>query len=241
MALLEARGLSVQFGGHLAVDNVSLEVDSGTIVGLIGPNGAGKTTFFNALAGAQACTGSVFIDGVNVSNAPMHKRAALGLNRTFQRLEVFGSMTALDNVRTAVEIAAHSRWRAARDALRAAQEIIERTGLEPVADRRADTLPTGQARLLELGRALATRPRILLLDEPASGLDQHETARLAELLTTLARDGIGVLLVEHDMDFVMEICSRISVLNFGALIASGTPAHVRSDPAVQAAYLGSTV
>jgi branched-chain amino acid transport system ATP-binding protein len=239
MALLEARGLSVRFGEHLAVDDVDLEIDAGTIVGLIGPNGAGKTTTFNAISGVQTCRGSVTLDGVDVSSAPAHRRAWLGMNRTFQRLEVFGSMTAFDNIRTAAEISARANRRSMRGCAAAAQAIIERLGLEPVAGRRADALPTGQARLVELGRALATQPKVLLLDEPASGLDDVETTRLAEVLSQVADDGMAVLLVEHDMDLVMQLCSRIFVLNFGAVIASGTPDEVRSHPAVQEAYLGS--
>ena len=239
MALLEARGLSVRFGEHLAVDDVDLEIDAGTIVGLIGPNGAGKTTTFNAISGVQTCRGVVTLDGVDVSSAPVHRRAWLGMNRTFQRLEVFGSMTAFDNIRTAAEISARANRRSMRGCAGAAQAIIERLGLEPVAGRRADALPTGQARLVELGRALATQPKVLLLDEPASGLDDVETQRLSEVLGQLADDGMAVLLVEHDMDLVMQLCSRIVVLNFGAVIARGTPDEVRSHPAVQEAYLGS--
>jgi branched-chain amino acid transport system ATP-binding protein len=163
------------------------------------------------------------------------------MNRTFQRLEVFGSMTALDNIRTAAEISARAHRRSMRGALRAAEGIVERLGLGAVADRRADALPTGQARLVELGRALATEPKIVLLDEPASGLDEVETARVAEVLTELADDGMAVLLVEHDMDLVMQLCATIHVLDFGSVIAAGTPAEVRAHPAVQEAYLGSAV
>ena len=241
MAVLEARGLSVRFSGHLAVDEVDLSVDAGTIVGLIGPNGAGKTTTFNAMAGVQACTGSVHLDGVDISSAPPHRRARLGMNRTFQRLEVFGSMTAYDNLRTAAEISARAHRRSMRNASAIADRIIDQIGLSAIAGRRADALPTGQARLVELGRALATEPKVLLLDEPASGLDEVETSRLAEVLGALAGEGMAVLLVEHDMDLVMQLCSKICVLNFGEVIATGTPEQVRADPDVQAAYLGVVV
>jgi branched-chain amino acid transport system ATP-binding protein len=241
MALLEARALNVRFGEHHAVRDVDLEVDAGAIAGLIGPNGAGKTTTFNALTGVQTCTGTVVLDGVDVSSAPVHRRAWLGMNRTFQRLEVFGSMTALDNIRTAAEISSRAHRRSMRGALRTAEGIVERLGLGAVAGRRADALPTGQARLVELGRALATEPKVVLLDEPASGLDEVETARVAEVLTDLVADGMAVLLVEHDMDLVMQLCSTIHVLDFGSVIATGTPAEVRSHPAVQEAYLGSAV
>jgi branched-chain amino acid transport system ATP-binding protein len=241
MALLEARDLRVRFGGLQAVNGVSFDVDAGTIVGLIGPNGAGKTTTFNAVSGVQACTGEVTLDGVDVSDEPVHKRAARGLARTFQRLEVFGSMTVFDNVRTAAEIAAHARRRGIGDAAARAGEIVDRLGLVRVADRRADSLPTGQGRLVELGRVLATQPKVVMLDEPASGLNESETLRLASVLESVRDDGIGVLLVEHDMDLVMELCSTIYALNFGTLITSGTPKQIRKDKAVQEAYLGSAV
>jgi branched-chain amino acid transport system ATP-binding protein len=239
MAVLEATELSVRFGLHHAVRDVSLAVDAGAIVGLIGPNGAGKTTTFNAISGVQTCTGTVHLEGVDISSAPPHRRARLGMNRTFQRLEVFGSMTARDNVRTAAEITARAHRRSMRGAPAIADRIIDRLGLGAVADRRADALPTGQARLVELGRALATGPKVLLLDEPASGLDEVETERLAEVLTDVAAEGMAILLVEHDMDLVMQLCSTIYVLNFGDVIATGTPRQVQEDPAVRGAYLGS--
>jgi branched-chain amino acid transport system ATP-binding protein len=239
MTMLEARGLGVRFGEHRAVRDVDLDVDRGQIVGLIGPNGAGKTTTFNAMCGVQQCTGTVRLDGVDVTRTPPHRRARLGMNRTFQRLEVFGSMTAFDNIRAAAETSARARRRKLREAVAATEEIVDRLGLGAVAARRADALPTGQARLVELGRALAADPKVLLLDEPASGLDDVETARLSEVLGDLAGQGIGVLLVEHDIDLVMALCERIYVLDFGAVIATGTPEEVRADDAVQAAYLGA--
>jgi branched-chain amino acid transport system ATP-binding protein len=239
MALLEAVGIYVRFGDQVAVNDVELAVDAGEVVGLIGPNGAGKTTTFNAIAGVQKCRGTVHLGGVNVSGAPAHRRARLGLNRTFQRLEVFGSMTAFDNLRTAAEIAGGGRGR--RDAPAIAARILERLGLSGIAEARADALPTGQARLVELGRALATEPKVVLLDEPASGLDENETIRLAEVLADVAKEGTAVLLVEHDMDLVMRACSRIYVLNLGEVIATGTPKQVRNNAAVRDAYLGSVV
>ena len=240
MALLEANEISVSFGEHRAVDNVSVAVDTGQIAALIGPNGAGKTTLFNAVCGVQPMvTGTVMLDGADISDAKPQQRARLGLNRTFQRLEVFGSMTAFDNVRTAAEISARGRRAALRDAKVLTDEIVELLGLASVADKRADALPTGQARLVELGRALATKPRVLLLDEPASGLDEHETARVAEVLLDLRDRGMAILLVEHDIDLVMRLSSRVFVLNLGKLIADGTPTQVRKDKAVQEAYLGA--
>ena len=241
MVVLEARNLDVRFGEHHAVSDVSLSVDRGEIVGLIGPNGAGKTTTFNAVSGVQRCTGRVELDGIDVSTAPPHRRARMGMNRTFQRLEVFGSMSAYENIRTAGEIRARAHREPVRTAVAVADEIIELLGLQAVAERRADSLPTGQARLVELGRALATQPKVVLLDEPASGLDDRETERLAAVLAGLRDRGMAVLLVEHDIDLVMLLCTRIYVLNLGTLIASGSPEEIRADPMVREAYLGAGV
>jgi branched-chain amino acid transport system ATP-binding protein len=241
MAVLEARDLNVRFGELHAVRDVDLAVDRGEILGLIGPNGAGKTTTFNAVSGVQRCTGTVVLDGVDVSKAAPDRRARLGMSRTFQRLEVFGSMTAYDNIRTAAEIAARGRRQPVRSALAVTDRVIDLVGLRDQADRRADALPTGQARLVELGRVLATGPKVVLLDEPASGLDDVETDRLARVLDALRADGMAVLLVEHDIDLVMGLCSRVCVLNLGEVIASGTPTDVRGDAAVQEAYLGAAV
>jgi branched-chain amino acid transport system ATP-binding protein len=238
MAVLEVLNLNVRFGEHHAVRDVSLSVEAGTVVGLIGPNGAGKTTIFNAVSGVQRCTGNVQLDGVDVSSAPPHRRARLGMNRTFQRLEVFGSMTAYDNIRTAAEISARAHKQPLRGAVAVAEGVIELLGLQAIVGRRADSLPTGQARLVELGRALATEPKVLLLDEPASGLDEFETTRLAEVLRSLAARQMAVLLVEHDIDLVMGLCSKICVLDFGSLIATGTADEVRGNAAVRDAYLG---
>lgn len=241
MATLEARRLDVRFGEHHAVHDVSLSVDTGEIVGLIGPNGAGKTTTFNAISGVQRCTGEVLLGGEDISGAPPHERARLGMSRTFQRLEVFGSMTAYDNIRTAAEIAARARKTSVKGATGVADRIVEMLGLGVVAGRRADALPTGQARLVELGRAVATEPKVLLLDEPASGLDDIESRRLAEVLVLLRSQGIATLLVEHDIDLVMELCDRICVLNLGELIATGPPEVIRNDVGVRDAYLGAEV
>jgi branched-chain amino acid transport system ATP-binding protein len=239
MAVLEAQGLNVRFGNHHAVRDVSLAVDAGAIVGLIGPNGAGKTTIFNALAGVQRCTGTVHLDGVDVSRAPAARRARLGLNRTFQRLEVFGSMTAFDNIRTAAEISARAHRRSLREALQTTNEVVSLLGLQTIASQRADSLPTGQARLVELGRVLATKPKVVLLDEPASGLDDVESERLADVLSGLADEQMAILLVEHDIDLVMRLCTTICVLNFGEILATGTPEQIRANSQVREAYLGA--
>ena len=248
---LQVSDLSVRFGGHLAVGGVSLKVDPGRICGLIGPNGAGKTTTFNAICGViNPTSGKVLLDGRDISRLPTHKRARAGIGRTFQRLEVFSSLTVRDNVRTGLEIRkGWSRGRhpapaflASDDDLSSADEIeliLDRLHLAPLADLPVGALPTGQARLVELGRALAARPRVLLLDEPASGLDERESIDFGDLLVDLAGAGLGILLVEHDIALVMRVCEELSVLDFGQVIARGTPEEVRANEAVLAAYLGS--
>lgn len=242
MALLEVRDVRVVFGGIVAVDACSLELDAGRVQGLIGPNGAGKTTTFNVVTGLQPPTaGSIWLDGEDLTAVPPHLRARRGLARTFQRLEVFGSLSVRDNVRVALEIrdswgtSAHSSTRAE------AERLLDRVGIRGFADQPADAVPTGIARLTELARALAIAPRALLLDEPSSGLNEEETHALGELLIRLADEGVAVLMVEHDVDLVMRTCSWIDVLDFGRIIASGPPAAIRDDPDVQAAYLGAEV
>jgi branched-chain amino acid transport system ATP-binding protein len=239
VSLLEARGLTVRFGGHMAVNDVDLDVAAGSVTGLIGPNGAGKTTIFNALCGLQdLAAGKVTLDGHDITRLPTHQRARRGLARTFQRLELFGSLTVRENLQVAAEYRSHLNpgGTAAEDQV---AETIEFVGLAGVADTQADLLSTGQARLVELGRALVTKPHVLLLDEPASGLDVHETGAFVDMLAAIAASGVGVLLVEHDMDVVMGACGSIHVIDFGRLLAVGTPDQVRSDQAVLDAYLGS--
>jgi len=236
--VLHIAEVTVRFGGITAVSEVSLEAHTGTITGLIGPNGAGKTTTFNVITGLQRPThGRVFIAGQEASKLPPHKRARLGVARTFQRLEVFGSLTAYENILAAAEF--HRSWSHDPTPPRQlATEIVERVGLNAVAEARVDALPTGLARLVELGRALATRPRLLLLDEVGSGLSHEEVHALGDLMLDLADDGMAILLVEHDVELVMRVCSQIYVLDFGQLIASGTASEIQKNPAVQAAYLG---
>jgi branched-chain amino acid transport system ATP-binding protein len=233
MALLEVRGAMVRFGGVMAVGGVDIDANSGVITGLIGPNGAGKTTLFNVISGMQRPTsGTVTIDGRDVTHTPTHKRARMGLARTFQRLETFASLSVRDNVRVAAEVAHRSH------ALRVADELLERVGVAHLADVPAGDLPTGNARLVEVARALAVEPRLLLLDEPASGLDEGETLALGVLLRSLVGDGLGVLIVEHDMSLVMDVCDHVYVLDLGRIIAAGTPYEVQQHPAVLEAYLG---
>jgi len=243
---LRAVDVAVEFGGVRALSGVTVEAPRGSVTGLIGPNGAGKTTLFNVLTGLQrADRGRVELDGRNVTAWSPHRRARAGLARTFQRLELFWSLSVEDNVRVAAESSV--RWwegprRSAagrRSAESAARRALASVGLEQVADWPVDRLPTGQARLVELARAVARQPTVLLLDEPGSGLDDTEVAGLAAVLTQLAADGMAVVLVEHDMGLVMQVCTTITVLDGGRVLAAGAPAAIRQDPAVQAAYLGS--
>ncbi len=240
MALLEVSGVTVSFGGVRALTDVDLDIEASSVTGLIGPNGAGKTTLFNVVCGFQTTNmGRVRLDGSDISDLKPYQRARKGIARTFQRLEVFGSLTARDNIRVAVEV--RQSWDGAdgRSSSEIAEGIIERVGLQSVAGERVASLPTGLSRLVEVGRALATQPRVLLLDEPSSGLDPEETDALAVLLEGLAQDDLAVLLVEHDVELVMRACRTIHVLDFGEILTVGTPRQVRKNPAVQRAYLGS--
>jgi len=236
--LLSVNGVSIRFSGLMALDTVSIDIPAAQVTGLIGPNGAGKSTLFNIITGLLApSAGVVRLDGRDITRLRPHRRARLGIARTFQRLEVFGSLTVRENVLVAAEM--RRRWWPTRfRPTDVVDELLETVGITALADRDAAALPTGSARLVEVARALALSPRFMLLDEPSSGLDDDETDALGELLIRLAADGVGVLLVEHDIPLVMHACSRINVLDFGQLIGSGTAAEIQDDPRVQAAYLG---
>jgi branched-chain amino acid transport system ATP-binding protein len=247
--LLDATGISKQFGGIVALSELSLRVETGEAVGVIGPNGAGKTTLFNCLLGLeQPDTGTVTFDGVRIDRLPVWKRSRLGIGRTFQRMELFQGMTVADHLLVA-EQAQAGTFRLWRDLLHRGgptdeelhhvQEVLELMGLEDLADRPVEGLGLGHARLVELGRAMMGTPRLLMLDEPSSGLDTAETERLAGILDDVRHtEKTAVVLVEHDLQLVETVVDRLCVLNFGRMLASGPVAEVLADPDVRLAYLG---
>lgn len=249
-ALLEIRAVCKRFAGLTALRDISFQVVANEIKGLIGPNGAGKSTLFNVITSTfPADSGSVLFDGRNIAGMPQHKVARLGLGRTFQNVRLFGEQTVIENVcvgayrHTSSGLAAGllGLWRARaeeRETRALARQCLEFVGLQMLADRRAETLPFGQQRLLEIARALAMKPRLVLLDEPAAGLNDVETAALAELILKLPRRGITVLLVEHNMDLMMRVADTIAVLNFGEKIADGPASDIAAQKSVIDAYLG---
>ena len=249
--LLEAKGISKNFGGVVAVHNVNLQIRTGDIVALIGPNGAGKTTMFNLISGTHALDdGEILFEDQRISGLPCHQVAAKGVVRTFQNLQIFGNMTVLENVmagsylqgRTGFFKAAF-RWPgvASEEAqLQArAMEYLTLVGLADRANDQAASLSYGQQRLVEIARALAVQPKLLLLDEPAAGLTRVETDALNELIHRIQFRGITIFLVEHDMNLVMGVADQVVVLNYGQKIAEGTPTEVQCNPMVVQAYLGA--
>jgi len=249
-SLLEVNNLRKAFGGLLAVFDVSFAVEPGELLAIIGPNGAGKTTIFNLLSGVLKPTGgSIRLTGRLVNELEPHAITSLGLARTFQSIRLFGNMTVLENVMVGRHVksrygllSAALRLPRARGEERAIREQamvrLARVGLEAKAGEDALSLPFGQQRLLEIARSLATEPRLLALDEPASGLNHMEKRELDRLIRSIRDDGVTVLLVEHDMQFVMDIVDRIIVLDYGQKIAEGTPAEIQANERVIAAYLG---
>ena len=248
-SVLEAREVTKRFGGLVANNAVNLDVKAGEVHALIGPNGAGKSTFFNMISGVDDPTsGSVSLLGQAMAGKPSRAFAALGLGRTFQHVRLLGQRSVLENVAVGAHLRGRRGWLSAmlrRDRheeaalLAEARRQIERCGLMQYIDTPAASLPLGQQRIVEIARALAGQPSILLLDEPAAGLRHLEKQALADLLTQLRAEGLAVLVVEHDMEFVMNLADRVTVLEFGTVIALGTPAQVQADPRVMAAYLGS--
>jgi branched-chain amino acid transport system ATP-binding protein len=239
LADLVVRNVSVRFGGIRALSEVDLTVVPGEVHGLIGPNGAGKTTLFNVITGTQSPTsGEVRLGDRAITRCKPHVRSRLGLARTFQRLEVCGSLTVRENILLAAE-AQPGRLPEGMTTPRWVDQLLEQVGLREIEGEFADAVPTGLARLVEVARALATSPSFLLVDEPSAGLDTAETAALGAVLKDLAAGGMAVLLVEHDLSLVLGVSERLTVLDYGEIIASGDPDDVRADPAVQAAYLGT--
>lgn len=252
-ARLEGVGITRRYGGLTAVDDVSIAVDRGRVGALIGPNGAGKTTLFACLTGVERPdSGRVLLDGSDITRTSSDARARMGIGRTFQRLAVFPTMTVADNLGVAAEnrgnpptlrriaglIGGLAGW-TPDEAVSAARvdDVLRRLDLQAVRDRPAGVLPTGTLRLVELGRALCHDPDVLLLDEPASGLDTDETEELQRVLRDVADTGVAVLLVEHDVELVFDLADRVYAMAEGRLIAAGPPQEVRRDPAVLAAYL----
>lgn len=236
-SLLEAIDLEKAFGGVHALRGVSLRLAEGELVGMIGPNGSGKTTFLNCLSGVLApSSGDVLLDGESVSGAPIHRIASRGVVRTFQNIRLFGRMS----VRRNVEVSALAAGGAGRaESVERAGELLAELGLEERADRDAGTLPYGEQRRLEIARALGARPRFLLLDEPAAGMNEAESAELGAAIERIrSARNCGILVVEHDLRLIMRLCERVAVLNEGRLISEGTPDEVRRDPGVVAAYIG---
>ena len=251
LPVLDVRNLGIDFGGLTAVDSFNITIGPTEISGLIGPNGAGKTTIFNLLTGVyQPTRGSVLVNGIDIKGMPIHKVNKLGIARTFQNIRLFTDMTALDNVKVSmhnnikcsfIESLLHlpSFKKSEEKANERAMELLEFMGLAEFADVKAGSLPYGVQRRLEIVRALATTPSIILLDEPAAGMNPSETAELMHQIRRI-RDTfhIAIFLIEHDMNLVMNVCEAIAVVNYGRIIAKGTPEEIRSNPAVIEAYLG---
>ncbi len=250
MALLSVRGLEKHFGGVTAIAGLDFDVEQGAIFSIIGPNGAGKTTLFNLLTSIYTpSAGTVIFDGHDLTRLKPFQIAALGVTRTFQNLQVFLNMTVLENVMVGCHLRSRcgmieaafrlpSVIREEKKVRGMALEALEFCGMADMAERAADTLPYGMLKKLEIARALAARPRMLLMDEPAAGLNDTETVNMSSLIREISASGVTVLLVEHNMGLVMKVSHRVLVLNYGELLSQGTPQEVQCDPKVITAYLG---
>ena len=248
--MLNLSGIGKRFGGLTALEGISFNVGEGSITGIIGPNGAGKTTLFNVATGIYPpSSGAVLLQGKDISKLPPEGRARLGLVRTFQNIELFGKMTVLENVLVGLHTqssagifscAFRMPWQMSeeRRVRERAKELLEFVGIPELMDVEAGTLSFGKGRLLEIARAMALEPKLLLMDEPAAGLNSSETAELADLIKKIRDLGITIGLVEHDMDLVMDICDQLVVLNLGTMLAEGTPREIQDNQAVITAYLG---
>jgi branched-chain amino acid transport system ATP-binding protein len=251
--MLRLERVSKRFGELVAVNDLSLSVALGSISAIIGPNGAGKSTVFNMVSGIyRPSSGEIFFEDARIDAWPTHRIAASGIARTFQNIRLFSFMAAVDNVLAGEDAHLHARlWdsllhtprqrREEKAARERARELLQFVGLEGVAETYARNLPYGSQRRLEIARALASRPKLLLLDEPAAGMNPREKGELADLVAAIRERGITVLLIEHDMGLVMRVSDEITVLDYGERIARGTPAEIRNDPRVIAAYLGTAV
>lgn len=246
MALLETSGMTVTFGGLKAVSEVDLHVEAGQLVGLIGPNGAGKTTFIDGITGFVPTTGRVCFNGTDITNAKPHERARLGLGRTWQSLELFDDLTIRENLQVAAErrtvrgfLADFVVPRRARDA-GAVDQALEILGIRDLADRMPNEISQGQRKLVSAARALAARPLLVCMDEPAAGLDTTESLALGRDLRQIIDSGTTILLVDHDMGLVLDVCDYIYVIELGQKIAEGTPTEVKANPQVVEAYLGES-